>query len=167
MMVAVVFPAVSKSLKIDEKIEKLNRNLAGIKDMEEMPGAIFIIDVAKEEIAVTESIKVGIPIVALVDSDSNPELVDYPMPGNDDAIRAIRLITSRMADAIIDGKTRRESTDNDFVQSIDSSERMVTYSTSTDEDVAAEISSDQELTVDDEVSSDASNETNAIEPQQI
>ena len=131
-----------ESLKIDEKITKLNRNLAGIKDMEEMPGAIFIIDVAKEEIAVTESIKVGIPIVALVDSDSNPELVDYPMPGNDDAIRSIRLITSRMADAIIEGRTRRESSGNDFSQSIDSPERMVTYSTSTVEELEEEAQDD-------------------------
>ena len=154
-----------ESLKIDEKIDKLNRNLAGIKNMEEMPGAIFIIDVAKEEIAVTESIKVGIPIVALVDSDSNPELVDYPMPGNDDAIRAIRLITSRMADAIIEGRTRRESSDNDFVQSIDSPKRMVTYSTSTEEELELETEtpSDEEVPIEANVSSDEPIETNETE----
>ena len=153
-----------ESLKIDEKIEKLNRNLAGIKDMEEMPGAIFIIDVAKEEIAVTESIKVGIPIVALVDSDSNPELVDYPMPGNDDAIRSIRLITSRMADAIIEGRTRRESSDNDFTQSIDSPERMVTYSTSTAEELEQEA---QDAVSEPELPINTSEAANEIETQEI
>ena len=98
-----------ESLKLDDSITRLNRYLGGIKEMTEMPGALFIIDVGREAIAVAEARRVGVPIVALVDSDCNPELIDYPIPGNDDAIRSIRLVTSRVADAIIDGANRRLS----------------------------------------------------------
>ena len=121
-----------ESLKREEQIAKLNRNLGGIKDMTEMPGALFIIDIGKEEIAVSEAVKVGIPIVALVDSDCNPDMIDYPIPGNDDAIRAIRLISARMSDAIIEGQTHRLGETDD--ESSQSTARMVTYSTVTEED---------------------------------
>ena len=108
--------------------------------MTEMPGALFIIDIGKEEIAVNEAIRGGIPIVALVDSDCNPELIDHPVPGNDDAIRSIRLITARMSDAIIEGQNQRlaDQTDSDENTSQgESSPRMVTYSTVTLEDSEA------------------------------
>ena len=95
-----------ESLKMEDSIARLNRYLGGIKEMTEMPGALFVIDVGKEAIAVAEARRVGIPIVALVDSDCNPELIDYPIPGNDDAIRSIRLITARVSSAIIDGVNR-------------------------------------------------------------
>ena len=72
-----------------------------------MPGALFVIDIGKEDIAVAEARRVGVPIVALVDSDCDPDLIDYPIPGNDDAIRSIRLVTSRMASAIIEGQNQR------------------------------------------------------------
>ena len=75
--------------------------------MTEMPGALFVIDVGKEAIAVAEARRVGIPIVALVDSDCNPELIDYPIPGNDDAIRSIRLVTGRITSAIVEGVNSR------------------------------------------------------------
>ncbi len=103
------FDALTKkeSLKLEEKISKLNRYLSGIKTMNEMPGALFIIDIGKESIAVAEARRIGIPIIALVDSDCDPSLIDYPIPGNDDAIRSIRLVTSKMADAIIEGKNAR------------------------------------------------------------
>lgn len=90
-----------------EAIVRLNRYLGGIKEMTEMPGALFIIDVGKEDIAVAEARRVGVPIVALVDSDCDPNLIDYPIPGNDDAIRSIRLISGRIADAIIEGTNRQ------------------------------------------------------------
>ncbi len=96
-----------ESLKLEYSIARLNRYLGGIKEMTEMPGALFVIDVGKESIAVAEARRVGVPVVALVDSDCDPDLVDYPIPGNDDAIRSIRLITSRVADAIIEGNNRR------------------------------------------------------------
>ena len=129
-----------ESLKIDEKINKLNKNLSGIKEMTEMPGAMFIIDVGKEEIAVAEANRVGIPIVALVDSDCDPDLIDHPIPGNDDAIRSVRLITGRMTDAIIDGYHQRNAEQSDDPTDADqeSSPRMVTYSTITIEESISE-----------------------------
>ena len=135
------FTLLSKkeSLGYDAQIDRLNKNLFGIKEMTEMPGAMFIIDIGKEEIAVAEARRIGIPIVALVDSDCNPELIDYPIPGNDDAIRSIRLITGRMSDAIIEGQNRRLAEMTDAGEGPDNSEdsvpRMITYSTVTDDDV--------------------------------
>ncbi|MCH8205831.1 MAG: 30S ribosomal protein S2 [Chloroflexi bacterium] len=96
-----------EALKLEASIVRLNKYLGGIKEMTEMPGALFIIDVGREAIAVAEARRVGVPIVALVDSDCDPYLIDYPIPGNDDAIRSIRLITGRMADAVIEGTNRR------------------------------------------------------------
>ncbi len=90
---------VSERLKEKAKLEK---NLGGIKDMKELPGAIFIIDTHKEQIAVAEAHRMGIPIVAVVDTNCNPEGIDYPIPGNDDAIRAITLFTSIIANAVIE-----------------------------------------------------------------
>lgn len=92
-------------LKIQDEIDRLNRQMGGIKEMERLPAALFIIDTTKEDIAMAEARRVGIPIVAVVDTNSNPAGIDYPIPANDDAIRAIRLITSKMADAVLEGKT--------------------------------------------------------------
>jgi len=136
-----------EALKIDAKIEKLNKNLSGIKEMTDMPGALFIIDVGREEIAVAEANRVGIPIVALVDSDCNPDLIDHPIPGNDDAIRSVRLITGRMSDAIIEGYHQRnaEQSDESAELPLESSPRMVTYSTVTiEESVTEEIEEETE-----------------------
>lgn len=91
-------------LKLDREHEGLMRNLAGIKEMGGMPDMMFIIDVRKEDIAVKEANKLGIPIVAVVDTNCSPEGIDHVIPGNDDALRAIRLFASRIADAIIEGK---------------------------------------------------------------
>ncbi len=103
------FEALPKkeALKLEASIVRLNRYLGGIKEMTEMPGALFIIDVGKEDIAVREARRVGVPVAALVDTDCDPTLVDYPIPGNDDAIRSIRLVTARVADAVIEGKNRK------------------------------------------------------------
>lgn len=84
--------------------EKLERFLGGIKDMKRLPGALFIVDPRKEKIAVAEARRLGIPIVAIVDTNCDPDEVDYVIPGNDDAIRAVKLLTARLADAIIEGK---------------------------------------------------------------
>lgn len=95
-----------EALKREASIARLNRYLGGIKEMTEMPGALFVIDIGKEAIAVAEARRVGIPIIALVDSDCDPDLIDYPIPGNDDAIRSIRLVTGRITNAIIEGRNR-------------------------------------------------------------
>ena len=91
-------------IKLNLEIEKLEKFLGGIKDMTEMPGALFIVDPRKEKIAVSEAKKLGIPIVAIVDTNCDPDDVDYVIPGNDDAIRAVKLISGAMANAIIEGK---------------------------------------------------------------
>jgi small subunit ribosomal protein S2 len=95
-------------LQKEEEIARLNRYLGGIKEMTALPGAIFIVDTTKEDIAVAEAQRMGIPIVALVDTNCNPDVIDYPIPSNDDAIRAIKLITSLISDAVLDGLTARE-----------------------------------------------------------
>ena len=90
-------------LKIDKEIEKLKRHLGGIREMTRMPGAIFIIDPAAETNSVAEARRVGIPIVAMCDTNCDPDVIDYPIPSNDDAIRAIKLITNRVADSVLEG----------------------------------------------------------------
>ncbi len=100
------FEAFSKKevLRMEREMEKLNNALLGIKGMEHLPGAVFIIDPKKERIAVREARRLGIPVIAVVDTNCDPDEIDLPIPGNDDAIRAIRLITSRLADAVIEGR---------------------------------------------------------------
>ena len=100
--------------KLEEKIVKLNRYLGGIKAMTKLPGCVFLIDIGKEKIAVAEAQRMGVPIVALVDTDADPNLVDYPIPGNDDAIRSIRLVTHKVADAVLEGMQRRAAIETDI-----------------------------------------------------
>ena len=90
--------------KLKNEMEKLEKNLGGIKEMTRLPGAMFVVDPKNERIAVLEARKLNIPIVGLVDTNCNPEDVDFPIPGNDDAIRAVKLITDVMANAIIEGR---------------------------------------------------------------
>ena len=91
-------------IKLQLEIEKLEKYLGGIKTMTKLPGALFIVDPRKEKIAVAEAKKLGIPIVAIVDTNCDPDDVDYVIPGNDDAIRAVKLIAGAMADAVIEGR---------------------------------------------------------------
>ncbi len=93
--------------RLEKVLKKLQKNLGGIKEMVEPPGAIFVIDSIKEEIAIKEAKKMGIPIVAIIDTNGDPEDIDYPIPGNDDAVRAIELFTSKVSEAILEGKKRR------------------------------------------------------------
>jgi small subunit ribosomal protein S2 len=95
-------------LRMEKELVKLVKSLGGIKDMDGLPSALFIVDTRKEKIAVNEGRKLGIPIVAIVDSNGDPEDIDYVIPGNDDAIRSIRLLTSVIADACIEGHRERE-----------------------------------------------------------
>ncbi len=91
-------------INLKKEMDKLERNLGGIKEMKRLPGAIFIVDPKKERIAILEARKLNIPIVGLIDTNCNPEDVDYPIPGNDDAIRAVKLIADVMANAVIEGR---------------------------------------------------------------
>jgi small subunit ribosomal protein S2 len=120
-------------MKLDKEIERLNRHFGGVKEMTMLPGAIFIVDTTAERIAVAESNRVGIPIVAMVDTNGNPDEIDYLIPANDDAIRAVRLVTSRVADAALEGLAMRE-------YAPEAAEVLAgqTYSVSPDEEAPAE-----------------------------
>jgi small subunit ribosomal protein S2 len=94
--------------RLERERKHLEQNLAGIKEMAGLPDALFVVDSHNEEIAVQEARKLGIPVVGIVDTNCNPDLVDYVIPGNDDALRAIRLFTSRIADAVLEGRQAAE-----------------------------------------------------------
>ncbi len=94
-------------MKLRGEIEKLEKYLGGVKDMKKLPGALFIVDPRKERNAIAEARKLNIPIVAIVDTNCDPDEIDYVIPGNDDAIRAIKLISSAMANAVLEGKQGR------------------------------------------------------------
>ena len=106
---------------LKKEMEKLEKNLGGIKEMTEIPGVIFVVDPKKERIAILEAKKLGIPVVGLIDTNCNPEDLDYPIPGNDDAIRAVILIADTMANAIIEGR-QGESMDTDMAEEIEEQE---------------------------------------------
>jgi small subunit ribosomal protein S2 len=95
--------------RLEETLERLQRVLGGMRGLGELPGAIFVVDPHREHIGVVEANKLGIPVVAIVDTNCDPDLIRYPIPGNDDAIRGIRLVTSKIADAVIEGQQRRET----------------------------------------------------------
>jgi small subunit ribosomal protein S2 len=97
-----------ETIRMEKELGKLEKNLGGIKDMDELPSAIYVVDTKKERIAVSEGKKLGIPVVAVVDTDGDPEGIEYVIPGNDDAIRSVRLLTSIVADACIEGHRQRE-----------------------------------------------------------
>ena len=100
-------------IKLKAEQEKLEKNLGGIKDMKKLPGALFVVDPRKEHIAILEAQTLGIPVVAIVDTNCDPDEADYPIPGNDDAIRAVKLIASKMADAVLEGKQGEQMADEE------------------------------------------------------
>lgn len=116
------------------EMEKLEKYLGGIKDMPKMPGALFVIDPKKERIAIAEAKKLGIPVVATVDTNCDPDEIDFPIPANDDAIRAVKLLTGKMADAVLEGRQgeslddqgeHQEAADQALVQMVSDSVDMV------------------------------------------
>ncbi|MDP2910850.1 MAG: 30S ribosomal protein S2, partial [Candidatus Omnitrophota bacterium] len=104
------FEAIKKKEKaiLTKEMDKLKKNLQGIVSMKKMPGAIFIVDAKKEDIAVKEARKLGIPIVAIIDTNADPDLIDYPIPANDDAMRSIKLLTGLLTDSIMEGRKKFE-----------------------------------------------------------
>ena len=107
---------------LKKEMEKLERNLGGIKEMDKIPGVIFLVDPKKERIAVLEAKKLNIPVIGLVDTNCNPEEVDYAIPGNDDAIRAVKLIADVMANAVIEGRQGESFETTVEEQDVDSEE---------------------------------------------
>ena len=139
-----------EALRLEAQIQKLNRYLGGIKEMDRPPNIMFIVDIGKESIAVAEAQKVGISTVALVDTDCDPNKVDYPIPGNDDAIRSVRLVTERIASAYIEGKNQRmaiETSSDDKSMEIEMEANTEVAMAEIDE---AEVTTDQDKTEDEE-----------------
>ncbi len=124
---------------LKKEMEKLEKNLGGIKDMEVLPGVIFLVDPKKERIAILEAKKLNIPVIGLVDTNCNPEEVDYAIPGNDDAIRAVKLIADVMANAVIEGRqgesfeTAEEAETLDVAEEATDMEQVVEKATETEE----------------------------------
>lgn len=118
-----VLPKKEVAKLIDER-DTLERNIGGIKNMRTLPGCLFVVDLKKEEIAIKEARKLNIPIVAVVDTNGDPDLVDYVIPGNDDAIRAIKLFASVIADAVIEANQGEQMTKAEFVEEDDAEDVM-------------------------------------------
>ncbi|MFC1984117.1 30S ribosomal protein S2 [Chloroflexota bacterium] len=98
-----------EALKLGEEILRLNRQVGGFKEMTSLPAALFIVDITKENIALAEAKRVGIPVIAIIDTNCNPDGIDYPIPANDDAIKAIKLMCSKIADSVIEARTSEAS----------------------------------------------------------
>ncbi|MCZ6672178.1 MAG: 30S ribosomal protein S2, partial [Verrucomicrobia bacterium] len=133
---------------IHREMSRMNRNFDGLLEMPELPDAIFIIDIKREDIAVAEARRIGIPLVALVDTNSDPTLVDYPIPGNDDAVKSIRIIVETVMEALQNGMAKREA--NKTPQAFIAEPTLETYS----EQVAAEAAENMEevtVTIDPEL----------------
>ena len=147
---------------IRREMSRMNRNFEGLLEMPELPDAIFIIDIKREDIAVAEARRLGIPVIALVDTNSDPTLVDYPIPGNDDAVKSIRIIVETIMEALQNGMAKRES--NKTAQPFVAEPTIESYS----EQVAAEadenmeeitVTIDPELMVDQEAKRESSEES--------
>ncbi len=133
-------------LKLEKKRQKLERNLGGIKDMEGLPSAVYVVDSKYEQIAVKEANKLGIPVVAIVDTNCDPDGIDYIIPGNDDAIRAIRLLTSLIANAVLKGKELHQEAVQAATDKEEEAEEAVTESEAqldTEEPPSQEVSSEE------------------------
>ena len=113
-------------LKIGEEIERLNRQMGGFKEMTEIPSVLFIVDPTKDRIAFAEAKRMAVPVVAIVDTNCNPADIDYIIPANDDAIRAVKLICSKMADAVLEGKAGGAATSADEAETEDGAEARTT-----------------------------------------
>jgi small subunit ribosomal protein S2 len=138
--------------KLDKVYKKLQKNIGGVKNMKELPGAIFVVDSIKEEIAVAEARKVNIPIIAIVDTNGDPDGIDFPVPGNDDALRAIELFTSKISEAVMEAKKKRiekqlqESEEEESKQEKSEEEQEEQEEMETDEEQAEESSEKEEKT---------------------
>ena len=134
-----------EALKVEKEIARLNRHLVGIKEMTKLPGALYVVDPSKESIAVAEARRMDIPIVAMVDTNCNPDEIDYPVPSNDDAIRAIKLVTGCIADAVLEGLAAREYAAKEALEAVDVGAFQQTgYVASPDEPAPEYISQPQE-----------------------
>ncbi len=132
-------------IKLMHEREKLLKNLGGIREMKDIPGAMFIVDPRKERIAVAEARALGLPIIAIVDTNCDPDEIDYPIPGNDDAIRAVKLITAKMADAVLEGRQGEQMVDDE--ETVEEAEPDAEAEEELDEQTAGEITEEVSKTL--------------------
>ncbi len=130
-------------LKLEEEMAKLNRLLGGVRGITKLPDAIFIVDPHEENLAVAESRRLEIPIVALVDTNCNPDVIDWPIPANDDAIRAVKLLTQKMADAVLEGVALRQALATEASESAE--ETPVAEAGATDVPLASDLAADVDM----------------------
>jgi len=141
-------------IKLRKEMEKLNKYLGGIRNMKRLPGALFVVDPRKERIAILEARRLGIPVVAIVDTNCDPDEVDYVIPGNDDAIRAVKLIAAKIADAVIEGRQGEQ-----FVASgTESAEEAVEAPEETDMAAAMEAAGEVAIEVNEEAAEEKAEE---------
>ena len=131
-------------IKLMHEKEKLEKNLGGIRNMQDTPGAMFVVDPRKEHIAVAEAHALGIPVVAIVDTNCDPDEIDYPIPGNDDAIRAVKLIVAKMADAILEGKQGEQMEDEAEAEAVSEEAAEAEAIAEIEDEVTAEIAATEE-----------------------
>ena len=131
-------------IKLMHEKEKLEKNLGGIRNMQDTPGAMFVVDPRKEHIAVAEAHALGIPVVAIVDTNCDPDEIDYPIPGNDDAIRAVKLIVAKMADAILEGKQGEQMEDEAEAEAVSEEAAEAEAIAEIADEVTAEIAATEE-----------------------
>jgi small subunit ribosomal protein S2 len=162
-------------IRLERERKHLDSNLAGIKDMPGLPDVVFVIDSNKEAIAVKESRRLGIPVVAIVDTNCDPDEVDWVIPGNDDALRAIRLFTSKIADSVIEGRalaTEQDFTAEKIITDETPGEEVPEYTQYVDEKYAAELMAETESVADDDLPSTSlrkgpASETSEPEPAAV
>ena len=131
-------------IKLMHEKEKLEKNLGGIRNMQDTPGAMFVVDPRKEHIAVAEAHALGIPVVAIVDTNCDPDEIDYPIPGNDDAIRAVKLMVAKMADAILEGKQGEQMEDEAEAEAVSEEAAEAEAIAEIADEVTAEIAATEE-----------------------
>jgi small subunit ribosomal protein S2 len=134
-----------EGLKIEEEVTRLNRYLGGIKEMTKLPGALFVVDPSKERIAIAEALRMDIAIVAMVDTNCNPEEIDYPIPSNDDAIRAIKFMANSVANAALEGLAAREFAAKEALEEVEVGAYQETgYVASPDEEPPSRMAPEEE-----------------------
>src|SRR5437867_11176668 len=133
--------------RLERERKKLEKNLSGIKDMTNLPDAIFVIDTKKEAIAVQEARKLGIPIIGVADTNCDPDEIDYIIPGNDDALRAIRLITSTIAQAFLDGRSVYEAQQKEMAEQLEKQRQIQAQQAAAAREAAAKAAADRKSVV--------------------
>ena len=157
--------------KLRRELDKLRKYLGGVKDMEDIPDMIYIVDTRKEKIAIAEARKLGIPVIAILDTNCDPDVVDYPIPGNDDAIRAIKLITSAIANAVLEGREGMQTKEVEEAESAvaeegETEEGMVGAEVEVTGVEAEKVASGEEQVAEPEVASEGDTETEKGEGNQ-